>query len=306
MPASTPLQTPSTVAPAPRTDSKPAAVALPPSYNYIGAFLTFRCPFNCSYCINKMQNAPVLQYEPVSGAQWINFFERLETGDVPITLQGGEPGSHPDFLDIVEHTSRFAQIDILTNLAFDLREFCIRIDPALVNREAPYAPIRVSYHPEQFSLEYITKRVRYLVGAGFRVGIYGVTHPSQLEEIRHAQKVCNDLGLDFRTKPFLGWYQDRLHGEYAYPEACAGPPGRSCECAPSELLIAPDGSIHRCHNFLYQRRASLSNMNDATIELTEAYLPCPHFGLCNPCDVKVKNNRFQQFGHVSAKIRNIQ
>jgi len=31
--------------------------------------------------------------------------------------------------------------------------------------------------------------------------------------------------------------------------------------------------------------------------------PCDALGLCNPCDINVKTNRFQQFGHTSVDIR---
>ena len=232
-------------------------------------------------------------------------FERLEVRDVPITLQGGEPGLHPDFIEIVQQVSRIHPVDILTNLAFDLDTFVRQVDPAALNRPAPYAPIRVSYHPEQFTLPDLLERVEILVSAGFRVGLYGVLHPDYEAVILEAQRQCIERGLDFRTKPFLGWHQGRLYGEYACPEACAGAPYKTCECAPSELLIAPDGSIHRCHYFLYCQKTALAQIGDPQIILPDDYLACPWLGACNPCDVKIKNNRFQQFGHIAARIRNI-
>ena len=282
------------------------AVTLPASYNYIGAFLTFRCPYRCSYCINRFHGDHWRGYREAEGRDWMRFFDRLETRDVPITLQGGEPGVHPHFLDIVEHASRSHPVDILSNLAFDLKGFVRRVDPARLNRDAPYAPIRVSYHPEQFALGTVLKRVQFLQAAGFRVGLYGVLHPEQLTAVEHARQVCEDLGIDFRTKPFLGWHEGVLHGEYALPEACAGGQPRRCECAPSELLIAPDGSIHQCHHHLYEHSEPLDHIANASLRLEEGYLPCARFGLCNPCDVKVKNNRFQHFGHVAARMRHIQ
>ncbi len=292
------------LAPSPRVQS-PARVPLPTAYNYIGAFLTFRCPYRCSYCINHFSASRVRQYRELAGRDWLAFFERLAPGDVPITLQGGEPGAHPDFIAIVKETSRWHHVDLLTNLAFDLDRFIREIDPGRINRDAPYAPIRVSYHPEQFSLAHIISRMQTLASAGFRVGLYGVTHPAQLDLIEEARQTCSRLGLDFRTKPFLGWHADRLYGDYQYPEACAGGPPRQCECAPSELLVAPDGSIHRCHGHLYGHRDPLAHIADPDLRLGDAHLPCADFGQCHPCDIKVKNNRFQQFGHVAMRIRNI-
>ena len=58
--------------------------------------------------------------------------------------------------------------------------------------------------------------------AGYSIGLFGVLHPAQKEIILAAQKRCRDLGLDFRTKEFLGQYQGRLHGTYRYPKAVGG------------------------------------------------------------------------------------
>jgi hypothetical protein len=197
-------------------------------------------------------------------------------------------------------------VDILSNLAFDLQHFTREIEPDWLNRKAPYAPIRVSYHPEQFTLEYIKKRVLYLQDAGFRIGIYGVLHPCQEEEILRAQQICLDQGIDFRTKPFLGKYQGQWYGQYAYTNACDAEEPRICECAGSELLLAPDGTIHRCHHFLYSKLTPIGNVDEDHIARSDVYRPCSQYGYCNPCDIKIKNNRFQQFGHVAVKIRNIQ
>lgn len=284
---------------------RPRTVMLPESYNYIGVFLTFRCPYHCSYCINRFDHHDPRSAE-LSGREWVEFFNRLDTRGVPITMQGGEPGCHPDFVEIVARTIVRHPVDILTNLEFNLERFVDRVSPARMNRVAPYAPIRVSYHPEQFAFEDILRRVLFLQGKGFRVGLYGVLHPAHLAAVNHAAAVCADMGVDFRTKPFLGWHGDVLYGDYAN-DGVATPDGkmRLCECAPTELLVAPDGSIHRCHSFLYAGLRPLAHLRDPDLRLTGEHLACNRFGDCNPCDVKIKNDRFQQFGHVAARIRNV-
>lgn len=280
--------------------------AIPESYNYIAAFLTFRCPFHCSFCINKLQGGLVLTYHELPGDAWIDFLTRLDTHGVPITLQGGEPGNHPDFIRIVKEVSQAHPVDLLTNLAFNLNDFVREVDPERLNREAPYAPIRVSYHPEQFTLDFIMKRVLFLQDAGFRVGLYGVLHPDQHDEIMRARDICLDRGIDFRTKPLLGWHNGTLYGDYAYEDACGGSAIGTCDCAGSELLVAPDGTLHRCHHFLYNKLAPIGHIHDTPLPRADIPRPCAHYGLCNPCDIKIKNNRFQQFGHVAMQISNIQ
>ena len=281
------------------------AVKLPDSFNYIGVFLTFRCPYSCSYCINRFDDRNPRSVE-LSGREWISFFDRLDTRDIPVTLQGGEPGCHPDFVEIVTETLKNHHVDILTTLAFDLGKFVDHVNPAQMNRVAPYAPIRISYHPEQHDFQEVLEKTIFLQNHGFRVGLYGVLHPDHLTAIEHAVFICADLGVDFRTKQFLGWHHGVLYGEYAYPGVSAeGNKTSWCECAPTELLVAPDGAIHRCHSYLYAGLPPLGHVRDSRLMLANDYLACNRFGACNPCDLKVKNNRFQQFGHVSARIRNI-
>lgn len=286
-------------------ETKKNTIELPESYNYIGVFLTFRCNNNCPFCINKSPGNRLGEYEEIPGRKWIDFFARLNTRDVPITLQGGEPGLHHDFHEIVAETLKFHHVDILTTLDFDLEKFAALVPPERINRKAPYAPIRVSYHPTQDSLETIIGRTEFLVNAGFRVGIYGVLYPEQIDEIEEAKNVCAERGLDFRTKEFLGIYKGKTYGKYAYPEACYSQRTRECECAPTELLIAPDGSTHRCHNYLYSRLEPIDSIENQNLILQNEFSPCARFGNCSPCDIKIKTNRFQQYGHVSARIRNI-
>jgi len=184
--------------------------------------------------------------------------------------------------------------------------FIAEVDPEKMNRPAPYAPIRVSYHPTEFDIVEITERILTMQNAGFRVGIYGIDHPDQVKLNDAADKLCKSLKIDFRRKPFLGWHEGKLYGRYTEPQGLTGRAIGSCQCAPSELLIAPDGSIHRCHHYAYTKGEPLGNIADENLTLTEQCLPCSNFGLCNPCDIKVKNNRFQQFGHVAVKIRDIE
>jgi len=39
--------------------------------------------------------------------------------------------------------------------------------------------------------------------------------------------------------------------------------------------------------------------------MIDEYRECYFYGDCNPCDVKIKTNRFQQYGHTSVDIIDI-
>ncbi|MEE9614235.1 MAG: radical SAM protein [Thermodesulfobacteriota bacterium] len=277
-------------------------IDIPDSYNYVAVFLTLACDLDCSYCINYFGEKGFSK-KLLSGEEWVRGLNRLDSRpDLPVTLQGGEPSLHKDFIYILNNIKPELDIDVLTNLQFDTEEFIREVDPGRIKRDSPYASIRVSYHPEVMELDPLVKKVLILRDAGFSIGIWGVMHPSQEEEVMRAREKCKALGIDFRTKEFLGEHDGKLYGTYRYKGACDKEFEKSVACKTTELIIGSDGSVYRCHGDLYEGRTPVGNITDPEFRIEEIFRPCDVFGHCNPCDVKVKTDRFQQFGHTSVEI----
>ncbi len=200
-------------------------------------------------------------------------------------------------------------MDLLTNMTFDVDRFIREVPAWRFTREAPYAAIRVSYHPGQNDIDDLLEKTRRMQEAGFRIGIYGILHPDPSLErhIREVQARCLGEGIDFRTKEFLGDYGGRRYGTVKYAGSVGSPGRRRCECRTSEIIVDPGGYVFRCHSDLYGGRAPVAHILDEafTIEALEAFRPCISYGDCNPCDVKVTTNRFQVFGHTSVEIRSV-
>ncbi|MBN2210436.1 MAG: hypothetical protein JW709_03490 [Sedimentisphaerales bacterium] len=275
--------------------------------NYVAVFLTMACPYRCTYCINHFETPGRIGRKHLTGKDWIRAFNRItglerNTGPIPITLQGGEPSVHPDFYEIINDTPERIRLDILTNLSFDVEEMIARVDPQRLWREAPYASIRVSYHPGQANADELLAKTLRLMKAGFSIGVYGVLHPTQAKHILEVQRRAQAEGIDFRTKDFLGYHEGRLYGQYKYPEACSLNGTRTVLCRTTELIIGPDGNVFRCHHDLYEEAAPIGHILDREFTMSQQFQPCDCFGHCNPCDIKVKTNRLQQFGHTSVEI----
>lgn len=278
-------------------------IVIPRNYNYIAVFLTLACNYRCSYCINHFEEGR-LSSKHLSGRDFVKGLNRIVArDDLPVTLQGGEPSIHRDFIYIINNIRPDLHIDILTNLQFDVDEFAAHVNPSRLRRNAPYASIRVSYHPEVMDLEETIQKTLRLQEAGFSIGIWGVMHPAQEDIILDAQSRCRALGIDFRTKEFLGEYNGKLYGSYRYDGACDMRFKKRVLCKTTELIIGPDGNIYRCHSDLYVRRKPIGHILDPLFEIEDIYRACDVFGHCNPCDIKVKTNRFQQFGHTSVEIK---
>jgi len=283
-------------------------------HNYVAFFLTSACNLRCSYCINDHDIGPRRNFSkskhmPVD--RWIKAANRLILReDLPLTLQGGEPLLYKGFYKFVNEVKNEIKMDLLTNMMFDVDEFIQNVPVERFTRKAPYASIRASYHPGENDISGLIEKTIQMQEAGFKIGIYGILNPdSEIRaDVLTAREKCLKNGLDFRTKEFLGSYNGSTYGTFKDNESVSNKIMKSCECKTTELIVGPGGDVYRCHADLYQGRLPIAHILDD--DLTEAELDrfraCNFYGSCNPCDVKVKTNRFQVFGHSSVEIRNVQ
>ena len=122
-------------------------------YNYVAYFLTLACNLKCPWCINlhedgsRSEQARRVKMTP---DEWVEAANRLVLrDDLPLTLQGGEPTLHKGFYTIVNNVKKEIKMDLLTNMMFDVDRFIQEVPVWRFTRQAPYAPIRVSFHPGQ-------------------------------------------------------------------------------------------------------------------------------------------------------------
>lgn len=291
-------------------------IYIPPHYNYIALFLTLGCNLSCSYCINLNEEGSSrssVSKKQIKPHEWIEFINKIklldengkEREDIPLTFQGGEPTMYKGFYEVVNGIDSHFKLDLLTNFMFDVDEFISKVNPSKFTRDAKYAAIRVSYHPGQNDIDDLIIKHHKMRDAGFYVGIYSVATPQNLEHIKEIEFKCKNEGIDFRVKEYLGFDGKEWHGTYKYKDAISQKIEKYCECKTTELIVGPNGSVYRCHSDLYENRTPIGSILDSRFKIEDIYRPCYVYGHCNPCDIKVKTNRFQEFGHTSVSIKNI-
>lgn len=246
----------------------------------------------------------------MSGKDWIKALNRIESRpELPVTFGGGEPFLHQDFIYIINNLRPDLNIDILTNLYYEkaLEAFLKEVSPKKLKRDSPYAPIRVSYHPEQMDPAKLIENTKKFKKAGFDLCVYTVQHPApgQQEARTQMQFRCLDAGIEFRIKDFLGKYRGELYGDYSkYPDSIHKKNTKTCSCRTSELLISTNLDVYRCHRDLYLRENPIGTLL-SEFQIQDIFRTCNKYGNCNPCDVKVKTDYKQQLGHTSVEIKNI-
>lgn len=264
-------------------------IKVPDNYTYIAAFLTFACNYRCEYCINRFESFYFAQSRNVTllGKDWVKALNKLKT-DLPVTLEGGEPTLHKDFYYIINNLKEELDIHILTNLNFDITEFINKIDPVRLDGKSNYATIRATYHPTEIDADDFLRHAKVLKDVGFDIGLYGILHPELEPLIFRCKDKADKMGLDFKVKDYLGFYLGKLWGKYEHKDACLMEKKRKVNCRTSELLIAPNGEVYRCHHDLYKGCSELGNITDEGFRIYDVMRGCSNYGYCNPCDVALK------------------
>ena len=248
---------------------------LPSIYNYIGILITLRCNFKCSYCLNWRLNHKKEKKEEY----WLKAIDRIES-DLPITLSGGEPSIHKAFFPLLTNLNK--KFDLLTNLSFDIDYFIENVSVDRFQNDKDYAPIRVSFHPGFSEKINVIERVRKLMDAGYRVGIYVVETKENKNIIDNLKK--NDW-LDLQVKPYLQ-HEVKVEGR------------KEKRCAISELIVGPDGNIYKCHRDLYKGENPIGELGNINF-INYCYRYCSNANECHPCDIKEKRDRYGNPGYVS-------
>ena len=212
---------------------------------------------------------------------------------------------HKDFYEIVGRLETRTDMDLLTNLNVNVKEFMHHVNPKAFDRDAKYASIRVSYHHGQHSFNKLLEKVMLFKKHNYNIGIWEVEHPEYRQDVLKRQSIAQTLGVDYRIKEFLGPYKGDNYGSMHYGMAVNDKHLRSCLCRTNELLIGPSGDIYRCHADLYSGFNPIGNIMDARIPELGKWRECGRYGRCNSCDIKIKTNRFQEFGYTSVEITNV-
>lgn len=277
-------------------------IILPDDYNYLAVFLTFACPRTCDCCLNE-QGEGLKQRPIVEGERWVDALNRLQT-NLTMTFNGGEPLSHPDFYQIVNGLEESVKIDMLTTLPYDPAEFIENLNPVRFERDLHYAAIRVTFHPEAMDLEETIEKVRKIKDAGFDIEINLVMNPKDNRETQLTKERILSARLGCVIKPFLGYLDGTLYGQFKYVGSCEMKSKKNVKCLTTQLLIDPIGDIYRCYGDLFRQNPEgvLGNLFEREVDLRMRHTDCNNFGFCHPCDVQIKLDRLSNWGYTAVQI----
>ena len=141
----------------------------------IDYLLTFRCNYDCSYCISHDVNHPSLQRFPNEIIEAFNFiFKQYLNKKIKLRILGGEPFVYKYFINLVNELSNndFLQINIITNLSVSEKA----LDKLKMSKNIL---ISASYHPEYSNNKDFVNKIKYLQTKGFKTDCSVSIHPDE-------------------------------------------------------------------------------------------------------------------------------
>jgi len=254
-----------------------------------------------------------MRYPAVSGERWVEALNSLEgrikkrflnfSRKKKISITGGEPSLHPDFVYILNNLDDNWLMTVTSNFTSPFFDKDIRSLRALRRRRS--LKFNASYHfmcaPIGKFIENLTKVKR----AGFFVhSVFIVAHPAHLAEVQEYRRELLKIHPVVKLQRFFGRYEEKLYpSENACAIACEQEDGitnykaygegfgqaekKDMYCRMRKVLLAPDGEIYNCHYKLYTgHKDSFGSIfdKDARKEIPRDFFLCHDFGFCNPCD----------------------
>jgi MoaA/NifB/PqqE/SkfB family radical SAM enzyme len=295
--------------------SKYSRVIEAPFDYYFGVFLNLSCSLSCEYCVQKISlpGQPIVRYPMISGQKWVEalnsiagrtkkrFLRHPKRKKVSIT--GGEPSLHPDFIYILNNLDKNWKITVTSNFTSAFFDKDVRFLKQIKRRSN--LKFNASYHFMYTPIEKFIENVKKVKRAGFIVhSLFIVAHPAHMKEAEECRLKLLKIHKIVKLQRFFGRHEGDLYpSENAYDVVCEQEDGirnykayregfnqtgkKDIYCRMKKVLFAPNGDIYNCHYKLYTgHKDKFGNIldKDLRIVMPQDFFLCHDYGFCNPCD----------------------
>jgi len=282
--------------------------------SYYCVFLNLSCTLSCEYCVQKISSPAVAAAKyPISpGKDWVEalnsladrrkrrFLRRAKRKKISIT--GGEPTLHPDFVYIVNNLDRDWSITVTSNLFSPFYR-----DSSSIRRIHRRSGLKFnfSHHFLYTPVGKFIENLKRVKDSGIFVHIiFVVAHPAHIDDVKRYRDKLLKVHPVVKLQRFTGYHKNILYPvENGYDIVCQQQDGirnyrnyrdgfsqkdkKDMFCRMGKVLFAPNGDIYNCHYKLYTAHTDKfgnifsQGLNTA---LPQDFFLCHDYGFCNPCD----------------------
>jgi MoaA/NifB/PqqE/SkfB family radical SAM enzyme len=233
--------------------------------------LTYRCNLDCVFCYNDLG----LRGEPLTKDEYFRFFADLADLEVlNLTLSGGEPLAHPDFLALGARARELGFVVRIKSNGHALRGEMARrirdeVDPFLI--EVSLHGATAATHDRQTrvpgSFEHLLANLREMLDLGLRVKINSTLTLWNESEAEGMLDLAATLGLPIQVDPEVSPRDDGDRGPMALsptregvrqlfalqaeragaaPGALASSGEKHCGAGSAGVAVDPYGNVYPC------------------------------------------------------------
>ena len=241
--------------------------------------LCYTCNYRCPYCgvwEKHSENDLLLDAD-----QWLMIWHRIyqRYGSCKIYMSGGEPGTYPNFCELVKKLSSIHIVDICTNLSWDIDKLIPEINSYNLKISATFHPTFADF--DTF-LNKILKAKDYLSNSQ----IFYVAHHGQVKDMPQRSKILKQHGINLIPLPLRGNQvvlnteeEKRIIEEVTpysgekkdYQLQNISPEGKLCRAGQEYAVLRADGKVDRCSQYT---GGSVGNILDKDFSLFDQPLSC--------------------------------
>jgi len=147
--------------------------------------VTRKCNYTCSYC-TVYDNVHGIFPPLIQMKRAVDYLAKLDRRRIMVTLTGGEPTVHPNYLDLVSYlaTRLGDRCSILTITNLSRRPKYYRQLSATLDNVKSNVSYKASFHFDFASVDHFITNVETLVAEGIRIHVSLMAHPERMDDVR--------------------------------------------------------------------------------------------------------------------------
>ncbi|MFD3504219.1 radical SAM protein [Streptomyces sp. NPDC058678] len=177
--------------------------------------ITRKCNLRCPHCFVEGGKARSMELSTARIHKLLN--EWAEMGVFSVVITGGEPGIHPNFLDIVNHAHELGFVVGIASNAVPLTDKVlakIPQDDVIISVSLDGIHDQGKYRGES-DFSYVTKRLLEIRDKGFNTSIMTTTTHDNVRDLQTIVNWAIDNDVSLRSVPFVPMGRGALYRELA-------------------------------------------------------------------------------------------
>lgn len=244
--------------------------------------LCYTCNYKCEYC--NVWNIKYNDKIETNLDKWMRAWNRVCDlyGKCEIEISGGEPATHPNFIEIITQLTEKHFVHICTNLSWDVHQLVPKLSLQQLHISATYHPLNAEF--EEF-FDKVVSIKEYCQSIDY------VAIPGKIDELIERKERFEKNGIRLFALPLRSpdakYSLNSTEEKNEINNICCGnkkeseelqylmlntsPKGKQCRTGKDYVCLRPNGHVDRCPHC---KGEELGSFFDSDFKLNDKPMPC--------------------------------